>query len=84
MTQITLRKVPDRLAERLKQAAKENGKSMNAIAIELLSEQLGVVARKRRKRRDLSRYASAWTAEDAEEFAQNTACFEEIDAELWQ
>ena len=34
MTQVTLRKVPDELAERLRQAAKADGRSMNSLAIE--------------------------------------------------
>jgi plasmid stability protein len=84
MTQITLRKVPDELARRLKEAAECDGKSMNRLALELLAEQLGVAPSKRRKRRDLSRFADLWNEADAAEFAANTACFDKIDQELWQ
>lgn len=84
MTHITLRRVPDELAQRLRLHAKEHGQSMNSAAISLLSQQLGLTPKKRHKRRDLSRFAGVWSAEEAEEFAANTAAFEEIDEELWQ
>ena len=84
MTQVTLRKVPDELAERLRQAAKADGKSMNSLAIDLLAEQLGLVKTSRRKRRDLSRFSGIWSELDATEFAANTSCFSAIDDEIWQ
>lgn len=83
MTHITLRKVPDKLAERLRLHAKEHHQSMNSAAIALLSEQLGLAPKKRHKRRDLSRFAGVWSSKEAKEFADNTAMFEEIDEELW-
>jgi plasmid stability protein len=84
MTQVTLRKVPDELAERLRQAAKADGRSMNSLAIELLTEQLGLAKKSRRKRRDLSRFSGAWSEADATEFAANTSSFSAIDDEVWQ
>ena len=83
MKQITLRQIPEEVENELRQVANQNGASLNHTAIAALQKGLGL-APPARRRRDLSRFAGKWTAEEAEEFDRNVQAFSQIDEELWQ
>ncbi len=83
MKQITIRQIPVAVVRALEAVAKETGDSLNRAAIKVLKKGLGLTGG-RRKKRDLSRLAGAWTKEQAEEFARTQREFGSIDRELWK
>jgi plasmid stability protein len=78
---LTIRNVPDELAEALEREKSRRSGSLNQTVIELLSQGLGVDAP---RSNGLARLAGTWTAEEHQEFDASVASFEEIDAELWR
>lgn len=83
MTQVTLRNVPDEVRHKLKVLARQKGKSMNSLTVELLEESLGFKPPAQRQR-DLSDVFAIWSKHQANEFEKNTAVFAQIDEELWK
>ncbi len=79
--QYTIRNVPDLLDEALRRAAREQGKSLNEVAIEALARVAGLGER-RCRRRDLSDIVGSWRKDPA--FDNALAAQDTIDAELWQ
>ncbi len=79
MAQVTLRDLPASVEAHLRERARIEGRSLSKVASELLAESLGL----KEGRRDLGRFAGAWTAEEAADFDRATASFEEIDEEVW-
>jgi plasmid stability protein len=83
MKQLTLRQIPEPVAQALRALAQETGMSLNKTAINVLKRGLGLDASPKQKR-DLSRIAGKWTDEEAEEFERNLEIFEQIDEEVWR
>jgi len=78
---LTIRNVPDDLADALEREKSRRRESLNQTVIELLSQGLGVGLS---RSNGLARLAGTWTAEDHRMFEESIAPFEEIDAELWR
>ena len=76
--QLTIRGVPDEVAERLAKLSAERGSSVNALVVELLAS--AVDYRERRQR--LKRYTT-WTDDDLTEFSEALDAQRVIDDELW-
>jgi len=83
MKQLTLRKIPDPVAEALRALARETGMSLNKTAIKLLQTALGLEPSPRAKR-DLSALFARWSTEQADELDRNLELFEQIDEEVWR
>ncbi len=83
MKQLTLRQIPKEIETELRQEAGQRGTSLNKVAIDALEKGLGLVPPARCKR-DLSRFAGKWSAQEAEEFDKNVQCFAQVDGEMWQ
>ena len=81
MIQYTLRNVSAELDRALREAARQEGKSLNQTALEILERSLGV-ARAPVRRRDLSDLAGSWK-EDGETAAA-LAAQRRIDPEDWR
>lgn len=79
MPQLTIRGVPDDLAERLRVLARERGQSVNATVLSLLQAAVGLDARRAR----LVRYAT-WTDHDLEEFERSLHEQRQVDSDLWK
>ena len=77
--QLTIRGLPDQVAERLTRLSEERGTSVNATVVEILKRAVGVHERRAR----LARYIT-WTDEDLAEFNEVLASQRVIDAELWR
>lgn len=77
--QLTIRGVSDELGRRLTRLSRERGRSVNATALAILEDAVGIHARRRR----LERYAT-WTPEDAEAFDRALAEQRVIDDDLWR
>jgi plasmid stability protein len=79
--QYTLRNIPPELDSALRRRAKEEGRSLNEVALEALREGIGL-GPQRLRRRDLSDLAGSWTP-DAE-FKKAIAEQDQIDEDLWK
>lgn len=79
--QYTIRNVPGTLDEALRRAAREQGKSLNEVAIEALARGAGVTA-ERVRQRDLNDIAGTWRKDPA--FDSARAAQDTIDEEMWR
>ena len=79
--QYTIRNVPDSLDEALRRAAREQGKSLNDVAIEALARGAGV-AGERGRQRDLSDIAGTWLKDPA--FDNALAAQDIFDEGMWR
>jgi plasmid stability protein len=78
--QYTLRGIPNSLDAALRQRAREQGKSLNEVAVEALARDAGLSG-ERGRQRDLSDIAGTWRADRL--FDQAIAAQDTIDKELW-
>ena len=79
--QYTIRKIPNSLDAALRRRAREQGKSLNEVAIEALACGAGVSG-ERSRQRDLQDIAGTWRSDRA--FDRALAAQDTIDKELWQ
>jgi hypothetical protein len=79
--QYTLRNVPDTLDEALRRVAREQGKSLNEVAIEALARGAGITV-ERCRQRDLNDIAGTWREDPA--FDSALAAQDTIDEEMWR
>jgi len=76
--QLTVRNVPDPIAERLETMSRERDQSVNKTVLEILAGAVGDLGR----REHLRRYVT-WTDEDCETFDGALRAQRRIDDELW-
>jgi len=76
---LTIRNVPDEVGKRLGRLSRDSGQSLNAVVVGILTDAVGIDARRIR----LERYAT-WTPEDAAAFDDALASQRVIDADLWR
>lgn len=81
MKTLTVRNVPEALAEALEREKGRRGESLNQTVLDLLSQGLGVEGR---RSNGLARLAGRWSEAEFAEFQQAVAELEQIDDELWQ
>lgn len=86
MANISLRGIDDETASRLKEEAKRQRVSVNALILNLIKHGVEAGSRMRRRRvyHDLDALAGTWTAKEASEFLKAIADFEQIEPELWR
>jgi hypothetical protein len=79
--QYTIRKVPNSLDAVLRRRAREQGKSLNEVAVEALARGAGITG-ERVRQRNLRDIAGTWAKDRA--FDRALAAQDAIDKELWQ
>lgn len=85
MTQITLRISDPEIEKAIRRKAKDEGKSLNKVVLELISESTGKGKKKKRPAGEsLLEFAGTMTAEEAAELEEAIQIFEEIDEEMWK
>ena len=85
MTTMTLRGIDENLAQTLKEMARNQGLSLNALALRLIREATGLDKRKRTLvHHDLDKLAGTWSAEDEAVFQTATRSLETIDEDMWK
>jgi len=77
--QLTIRGVPAEVAGRLLRLSRERDRSVNTTVLEILSQAVGVDARRER----LTKYAT-WTSEDLAQVEDAVAAQRTIDDRLWR
>lgn len=82
---MTLRGIDDNMAKVLKEKAKKEGTSVNAILIKILKKSLGMEKKRRNiTYDDLDHLAGTWTKKDYAEFQKKIADFETVDKKMWK
>ena len=81
MMQYTLRKIPSELDQALREAAKEQHKSLNQVAIEALQRAVGKSEGEPVKRRDLKDVVGSWVADPVIDAALEDQ--RRVDPESW-
>ena len=79
MKQLTIRNLPDEVAERLKALSEERETSVNATVVSILEDAVGVKGRRAR----IERYVT-WTDADLESFEAVLDAQRVVDDELWR
>jgi len=77
--QLTIRGVSEEVSRRLTRLGRDRGQSLNATALQILENAVGIDARRQR----LQRYAT-WSAADLAEFEGALAGQRVIDDALWR
>ena len=85
MKVITIRGVGPILSAKLKQAAKEKGKSVNQFIIEMLKENFGLQKKKKYTvlHHDLDHFFGKWTEDEFNHIQNKIDSERKIDKELW-
>ena len=76
---LSVRKVPPRVAKRLKALARETGESINTTVLRIIEHGLGLNDR----RAELERLQT-WTDEDLREFEEVLKDLRRVDEDLWK
>jgi hypothetical protein len=80
---LTIRKLPEEVADAVRKRAEEAGLSFSRALISLLEDHLGTAAPKKKKKRDLS-YMRTWSQKEYDDFMENLADQRKIDPKMWQ
>lgn len=83
MKHLTIRNIPDELAESIDKERKRRGASLNQTVIQLLGQSLGVSPGGARKN-GLKHLGGTWTIEQHRAFEAAIAPTEQVDEELWR
>ena len=83
MNHLTVRNIPDELADALKREKRRRGTSLNQTVIDLLGQALGTGPGKRRSN-GLADLAGTWTEEELMRFEAAVTATEQIDEDLWR
>jgi plasmid stability protein len=78
---LTVRNVPEALAERLDEARRARGRSLNQTVLDLLAQALGVAGE---RTNGLHALAGSWTPEEQAVIERAIADSERVDEELWR
>jgi len=85
MTTMTLRGIDDELAQNLKELARNQGVSLNALTLRLIREATGGDKKKRTScNHDLDTLAGTWSEADEAAFNSATELFDMIDEDMWK
>jgi len=82
---MTLHGIDETLTQALKELARNQGVSLNTLALRLIREATGVDKRKRTQvHNDLDTLAGTWSEMDEFTFQSATRSLETIDEEMWK
>ena len=85
ITQITIRISDPEIEKTLRRKAKESGKSLNKVVLELIGESSGTGGGKKKPAGEsLREFAGTMTDQEAAELEEAVRIFEEIDEEMWK
>ena len=82
MSQITLRGLDPKIESEIRQRAKETGKSINQIVLEMINH--STATKKQPRASSLRKLAGGWTERDASKFSEAIKICEQIDEDMWQ
>ena len=85
MSTMTLRGIDEIIAGALKEKARREETSINAVVLSIIKASLGLEKKKRSAiHTDLDHLAGTWSEQDAAEFAGVVAEFDRVDEDIWK
>lgn len=84
MATMSVRGLDEKVLQRLKRQAEQEGTSLNSLVVRLLRGEGPATAAPRKKFDDLDALAGTWTAQQARAFERDTAAFSHVDPALWK
>lgn len=84
MTAITLRNIPAKLQDAIRQRAGADGLSLNKTVLRMLEEAAGQRTTGRKLHHDLDHLAGTWSDQEAEAFELALREQRRVDPELWE
>ena len=83
MKTMTVRNIPDEVADLLKRMAETSDSSTNAMVVQVLSDSV-LPRRKKRVGNDFSKYCGGWSKKEFDDFEAAIADCEKVDTEDWK
>ena len=83
MRAITVRNIPEEVAQLIQRVSAHTGLSLNKTILQLLKERVELEEGRRRVFHDLDHLAGKWTEEEAANFDRDLAEHRIVDDELW-
>ena len=84
MAQITLRGIDPQIERKIRMMARESGKSLNRVVLDMIYQHTGLSEKAKRPVADsLRKLAGGWSEKDAVEFLESIKSCEQIDEEVW-
>ena len=84
MTQITLRGIDPQIEKEIRKKARESGKSLNRVVLDMLQKSPDEGHKKLSKADSLKRLAGGWHKEEASQFMESIKLCEQIDETIWK
>jgi len=82
--QITLRGMDPKVEREIREMAKQNGRSLNRVLLDMIYQHTGLKKSERRPPADsLRELAGGWSRKDALEFMESIKSCEQIDEDMW-
>ena len=85
MSQITIRGIDPATESKIRRLAKQSGKSLNRVILDMVYDCTG--ARKRDRKpaaHSLKKLAGGWSEQEAADFQESIKSCEQIDADIWK
>ena len=84
MPQITIRGMGPEIEKKIRKIARQSGKSLNVIILDMIYKYTGYNQRDRKPASSLRELAGGWSKQDALEIMDSIKSFEQIDEEMWK
>jgi len=85
MSQITIRGLDDEVEKRIRKEAKQKGKSLSKVVLDMLYEHTGRKEEKQTPRGEsLRKLAGGWSRKEADRFLESIKSCEQIDEGTWK
>jgi len=84
MPQITIRGMEPEIEKKIRKLARESGKSLNSIILDMIYKYTGYNQRARKPANSLRELAGGWRENYALEIVDSIKFFEQIDEEMWK
>ena len=85
MTQITIRGIDPTIERKIRKLAKQSGKSLNHVILDMVYECTGLKNRdKKPAGNSLKKLSGGWSEHEAAEFLESIKPYEQIDDEMWK
>jgi len=84
MSQITIRGLDPAVERKIRQIARNKGKSINRVILDMVYQSVGLTKQGRKSAAySLKQLSGGWSEEDATEFEVSIKSCEQIDEEMW-
>jgi len=85
MSQITIRGLDEEVEKRIRKEAKQKGKSLSKVLLDMLYERTGSKKEKQNPRGEsLRKLAGGWSRKEADRFLESIKSCEQIDKGMWK